>query len=188
MTGNNNKSAFTLIELIVSVALFSVIMMITSNIFMMVINSQRSSIASQNVQESLKYFLEVTDKEIRMAQKNTNGACGAIPINRIFVKTTDVNGNDILEFQNHYGQCVQYAIVADPNHSASQRFQIERSGAVGFISPAQVTIDHLYFTIKPSSSSNQAMVTLNLKAHALNEAKFKSSMTIQTTITSRYYK
>ncbi len=189
MIGNKKKSGFTLIELIVSIALFSVIILITTNIFLLVINSQRSAIATQNVQESMKYFLEVIGKEMRMAQKDPQHTCSAVPANRIFMVSQDADGNDILVFKNYYDQCVTYDIAPDVKDPSIKRFQIVRSGGiVGFISPAQITIDHLYFTLKPSSSSTQAMITINVKAHALNEAKFKSSMTIQTSITSRYYK
>jgi len=67
MTGNKSDRGFTLIEVIVSVALFSVIILGATQIFSLVIDSQRSAIATQNVKESLKYFLEVTAKEMRMA-------------------------------------------------------------------------------------------------------------------------
>lgn len=190
---NKEKFGFTLIELIVSVALFSVIILMATQIFAMVIDSQRSSIATQNVQESLKYFLEVTGKEIRMAQKNddTTNTCPGIPATEIFVITTDTNGNNILSFKNYYGQCVTYSLAPDAVVSTTQRFQISRKTsnleAVDFISPAQITLDHLYF-ILDSGASTQATVTINLQAHALNAAKFKSTMVLQTSIASRYYK
>jgi len=65
----NKQPAFSLIEVVVSVALFSAVILSATGIFKMVIDSQRGAMAAQNVQESLKFFLEVTGKEIRMARK-----------------------------------------------------------------------------------------------------------------------
>jgi len=181
--GRTNKLAgISLIEVIVSVLLFTVIIMSATEIFKLVIDGQRSSIASQNVQESLKYFLEVTAKELRMANKS-QGLCPGVPNEQIFATSTGDIG-DVLKFRNYYGQCVTYELDADgPN----QRFRITRNTDTDFISPSKIRIDDLHFTIVDSSLLQPA-VTINLKAWALSEEKVKSEMTIQTTITSRYYK
>jgi prepilin-type N-terminal cleavage/methylation domain-containing protein len=181
-----HSAGFTLIELIVSISLFTIIIMSTTQIFSLAISSQRSAIASQNVQESLKYFLEVINKEMRMAQKDTENICG-IPEGEIFVISSDSNNNNILRFKNYYDECVSYSLVVDPSVDTTQRFKITRSALSGFISPAKITIDHLYFILKDTEDI-QPMITLNLEAHALGETKFKSKMTLQTSISSRYYK
>lgn len=193
MIGNKSHPGFTLVEVIVSVALFSIIILTATQIFSMVIDSQRSSLATQNVQESLKYFLEVTAKEMRMAQKNddSNNICQGIPGTSIFVVATDSLGNNSLNFKNYYGDCVTYSAAPDSAVTTTQRFQISRvTGGVrttGFISPAKITIDHLYFILSESTST-QPLITINLQAHAVGQDKFKSTMTIQTSLASRYYK
>jgi len=191
LTGNKLKAdfsvraGFTLIEVIVSVALFSIIILAATNIFTMVLNTQRNSMASQNVQESLKYFLEVIGKEMRMAQKDTTNLCG-IPSGQIFIIGTDTNGNKTLYFKNYYDQCVTYSLANDLDHPTVKRFKIQRNIASDFISPEEVTIDHLYFVL--NSGTAQPMVTINLAAHSTQGKKLNSAMTIQTSLTSRYYK
>jgi prepilin-type N-terminal cleavage/methylation domain-containing protein len=184
MIGNKSlifkKSAFSLIEVIVSVALFSIIILSATEIFKLVIDSQRNALATQNVQESLKYFLEVTGKEMRMAQKN-RGICSGIDDNVIFVVGSL---GDTLSFKNYYGECVTYSLAADGDN---QRFRISRNATADFISPVKIKIDDLHFILN-TGTSTQPMVTINLKAHALDQAQFKSEMTIQTSLTSRYYK
>lgn len=184
--GFSARNGFTLIEVIVSVALFSIIILAATNIFTMVLNTQRNSMASQNVQESLKYFLEVIGKEMRMAQKDTDGICG-IPADKIFVISTAANGNNTLYFKNYYNQCVTYSVAPDPSHPIVKRFQIQRNINKDFISPEEVTIDHLYFVLN-SSSTAQPMVTISLAAHSTQGQRLNSEMTIQTSLTSRYYK
>jgi prepilin-type N-terminal cleavage/methylation domain-containing protein len=178
-----NKEGFSLIEVVVSVALFSIIILSTTQIFKMVIDSQRSALATQNVQESLKYFLEVIGKEIRMAQKN-DGICPGIPDDKIYVVSNNAYGNT-LYFKNYYNQCVTYYLT---NNGDQQRFRISRGLDSDFISPAKIRIDNLSFVLTGGATTTQAAITLNLKAHALSQGVFKSELDIQTTMASRYYK
>lgn len=185
---NFQKTGFTLIEVMVSVAIFAVIILSITNIFKLAIDGQRSAIATQNVQESLKYFLEVTAKEMRMAQKNKN-VCPGLGDDVIFTKTTNTSG-DVLSFKNYYGECVSYFLALD---GTNQRFKISRQLGVGplqvdFISPAKIKINSLHFILSGGGGTAQPIVTVNLNANALGGTQFKSNMTLQTSITSRYYK
>jgi len=178
-----NKSGFSLVEVLVSVSLFVIIILASTQIFKLVIDGQRSALATQNVQESLKYFLEVTAKEMRMAKKNSNLLCDGITVDKIFATSSNAYG-DVITFQNYDNECVTYSLDADGDN---QRFKIQRDSASGFISPNKIRIESLSFVLSDSTST-QPMITLNLRAWALNEAQFKSDMTIQTSVTSRYYK
>jgi len=178
------SAGFSLMEVIVSVALFSVIILSMTQIFKMVIDSQRNALATQNVQESLKYFLEVVGKEIRMAQKN-EGVCPGIPDDEIYIISSNANGAT-LYFKNYYKQCVTYSLDAI---GEQQRFRITRGTDSDYISPAKIKIDSLAFIAATGvASTTQPAITLSLKAHALGQGEFKSEMDIQTTMTSRYYK
>ncbi len=185
-TGNNKEDrsleGFSLIELIVAVSLFTVIILSSTSIFKMVIDSQRSAIATQNVQESLKYFLEVTGKEIRMAQKNEN-ICLGIGEEETYVVGQE-NGADTLYFRNYYDECVKYSLVVDGD---SRRFKVTRNTDSGNISPAKISLDDLQF-ILTTANNGQPMITMSIKAHALGVALARSEMTLQTSITSRYYR
>ncbi len=177
-----NKSGVSVIEVLVSVLIFATIILSSTQIFKLVIDGQRIAIASQNVQESLKYFLEVTAKEIRMAQKN-DGSCGDIPADQVFATTTNALG-DVLNFRNYYGECTSYFLASSSN---SVRFKITRNAASDYISPSKIKIDDLNFNLIFATSS-QPLVTIVLKAHALDQAQFKSEMITQTSLSSRYYK
>jgi prepilin-type N-terminal cleavage/methylation domain-containing protein len=184
---NKNRTifkAFSLMEVIVSVAIFSVIILSTTEIFRLVIDGQRGAIASQNVQESLKYFLEVIAKEMRMAQRD-NGVCSGVPDSDIFSLQTTADG-DVLRFKNYYGECVTYE-TASSSSDTRRGFKITRNADYGFISPLQINMDRLDFVVN-SVASSQPLVTVNLKAHALGGKQFLSEMTLQTSVSSRYYK
>lgn len=180
MIGRNNlksKPGFSLMEVIVSVALFAFIVLSSTQIFSLVIQGQREAIASQNVQESLKYLFEVTSKEMRMARRST-GTCN-VPAGQIFAVSTNA---DVLYFQNFYKECVTYRLVPSDD---TNRWQIKRDEELGFVSPQKINIDNLSFTL---DHSFQPSVTLSLSAYALGEQKSASEMEIQTTVTSRYYR
>jgi len=166
-------------EVILAVSLFAIIILSSTEIFRLVISGQREAIASQNVQESLKYFLEVTSKEIRMARRS-DGSCG-VPVGEIFYISSNSLG-DTLRFKNYYSECVVYQLATD---EYSQRFQISRDSATGFISPAKIKIEDLNFSL---NDTGQPVVTISLLAYALGDDKFTSEMEIQTSITSRYYR
>ncbi len=196
MTGDNkeknnnkiNKEAFTLIEVLVSTVLFALIIISVTGVFKLSIEAQRNAISTQNVQESLKYFLEITAKEIRMAQKD-NGQCGAPDSNGIFFVETGENG-DILSFRNSYGECVRYFLEADGDNL---RFAVSRhlpaeAEASDFISPERIKIEGLHFILKGDGLSSQPMVTINLRAKSLDNSNAATEMTLQTSVTSRYYK
>src|SRR5680860_531853 len=178
MIGTKNKPGFSLMEVLVSVALFSIIVLSSTEIFSLVIKGQREAIASQNVQESLKYFFEVTGKEIRMARRD-DGSCAYVVDGEIFT----ISGNgEILNFQNYYGECVSYALV---DEGGVNRWQISRNSDFGYISPAKINIENLQFTL---NTTGQPVVTISLFAYAVGEQKEASEMEIQTSITSRYYR
>jgi prepilin-type N-terminal cleavage/methylation domain-containing protein len=176
-----NKTGFTLIEVLVSTALFTIIMTAAMDIFKLVIESQRSAVATQNVEESLKYFLEVTGKEVRMAKRN-NGLCSGLAGTDIY-NTSGTN----LTFRNYHDQCVSYALSHDDATDVT-RFAITRDGVTDFITPAKINVDELHFVVRSQGITAQPTVTMELVAHALGKDIEKSTMRIQTTLSSRYYK
>jgi len=61
-----NRKGVTLIELLVSLSLFSLVIIVVLSLFSMGISSQRKVLALQGVQENARFMLEFMAKEIRM--------------------------------------------------------------------------------------------------------------------------
>ena len=156
------------------------------NVFKLVIESQRSALATQNVEESLKYFLEVTGKEIRMAKRN-NGLCNYLGLSNTDIYKLSSNAyGDILSFRNYHDQCVSYSIA---QAATINRFMITRDSLTNYyITPAKINVDELHFVVRPQAMTAQPTVTIELVAHAFGDNISKSTMRIQTTLSSRYYK
>lgn len=179
---NKKRSAFSLLEVLISVSLFSVIILSMTSIFKVVIDSQRTSIATQNVQESLKYFLEVVNKEIRMAVRS-EGSC-FVPSGDIFYLQETVAG-DYLYFQNYYGECVIYSVENIDDDLS--RFKISRDGVSGYISPDKISVDRLDFVLG-TGINKQDLITINIQARSLGTREAESELSLQTSLSSRYYK
>lgn len=180
------KAGFSLIEILVSVALFVVIVMSATEIFRIVIQSQREAIAAQNVQESLKYFFEVISKEIRMAKRNDGSCSNPGFINGQIFSVSNNGLGKTLNFKNYYNECVTYELVLDSSGQESRRFKISRNNNSGFISPKSIEIGALDFTVR-ETTARQPLVTIFLSARSLEDGSEASKMDIQTTISSRYY-
>ncbi|MBI4812208.1 prepilin-type N-terminal cleavage/methylation domain-containing protein [Candidatus Falkowbacteria bacterium] len=182
-----NNSGTTLLELMVAVAIFAVVMLAAMGIFRAVVDGQRSAVAAQNTQESVRYALEMTAKEIRTAQPS-DGSCKSVfnpeptPLFQIF-NTADNGG--ALYFKNKNEDCVGYYLE-------SGRLKITRGADAGFITPAAVKISGLKFSVNDedmgvSPRGSQAAVTMETDIEAIGKEAHKQTMKIQTTVSSRYY-
>ncbi|MDD5031481.1 MAG: prepilin-type N-terminal cleavage/methylation domain-containing protein [Patescibacteria group bacterium] len=183
----NNKGV-TLLEMIVSVAIFSEVMLSTMGIFQIVIEGQRNAVASQNIQESMRYAFETMAKEIRTAVAS-NYDCeslfGSPPAatNKVFNTTINSEG-DILYFKNKEGVCVAYYLE-------DETLKITRGVNTASTVPAKIKITNLSFKISDdligAFHSQQPLVTMKMDIEAAGKAMHKQAMKMQTTVSSRYY-
>ena len=189
-----NKNGYSLIEMIVAIGLFSVVFLMIMTIYLSMVQSQRSVIATQNIQESMKFVFEVISKEIRSAQisENTCNPGCAIDGNpkKVFNKCFD--GTDsILYFEDKYGICVTYRLR--PDVDGVSRLEIER-GMIPplFITPNDISVENLDFYVYDDEvddfHSMQPYVTIRMDVESSgNKEIHKQRTTFQTTISSRYY-
>lgn len=174
-----DRSGFTLIELMVSVALFSLIMILAANIFQSVINGQRDAIASRNIQESVRYSFEKLSKEIRMAQKDNAHFC--IPAGNNIYWTN--GGKDQLKFLNYQNKCVCYFLN-------NGQFMISDQTCAGGLplTPQKIVVSNLKFQVNDSAASSQALVTLRMRVGVLVPGRMNETIDVQTSLSSRFYK
>jgi len=175
---------FTLVEVLVATTIFAAIMLSATDIFKLALDGQKKSVMAQNIQESLRYFLEVVGKEIRMAQRD-NGVCADVPDDKIFATSTNLFG-DTLYFKNYHGQCVHYYLLGASG--STHRFLVLRDLDLNYISPFKVDITDLRFIVK-EEADKQAFVTYSFKAEAVTQTNGRAeTIYIQSSITSRYYR
>jgi len=170
------------IEMIVAVAIFLVVVLISSQIFVSIVSGQRRSIAQQSTQENMRYLFETIGKEIRQAQRSDT-ECYALGTNRIF--NTNPDGT-ILYFKNKNNDCVMYALV-------DGTLIVRRGARVASTTPEYLNISGLSFNIVDnlinigSNLRVQPRLTLKMRSSMDSAAYGNIILNMQTTVSSRYY-
>lgn len=183
----NNKGT-TLLELMVSVAIFSSIMLVVTGVFANVNTAQREVIASQNIQESVRFFVEMASKEIRMAQGNKDGTAIDCPVGYFVTDNKTFNTNatsSMLFFRNKDDECVSY-------FESGGRININRDGVILPITPGNIVVSNLQFVIDDDSATvirtKQTKVTIFFDVESKIDIEMHKNKTkMQTTISSRRY-
>jgi len=78
---NKKEKGLTLVELLVAMAVFSIIVTVIGNIAFSVIKGQRRAFAIQATQESGRFLMEMMSKELRASIINTGGGSGLTTLN-----------------------------------------------------------------------------------------------------------
>lgn len=181
MIGNIKKPAFTLLEVIVSVAIFAVIVLAASQIFQSVISSQVKSFTETALQDDVRYFVEIFTREARGAMKNTTGSsiCGG----NIPNGTTYVFAGNALYFQNKLSQCVAYYPSVDSD--GINRLVISRDGTPFYVTSNKVDVDSFEFVVADSATV-QPLVTMNLTVKSKTNPNLPA-LNIQTSVSSGWH-
>jgi prepilin-type N-terminal cleavage/methylation domain-containing protein len=208
MKNIKEQNGYSLLEMMLAIALFSFVMLIVLNIFQSIMASQRNTISSQNIQENMAYALEVMSKEIRQAQVGSVDCVGnfalltsstivtSSPTNNVYNSGT-VNGRDIFYFQkkqNNNDYCVFYLWVSVGSIKRLAIIRIKNDSpstidALDFITPDEINIGYLHFYIKDSqvgmSLTEQPYVTMVIKAESVKGDPQPTYF--QTSISARAY-
>lgn len=178
-----DNKGITLIEIVVSVSIFSFAMLSLLGIFNFVLENQRNSISSQNVQEGVRYALEMMAKEIRAAD-SSDTECYAVGTKQIF----NSPDQSTLYFKNKYGVCTTYFL-------GGGRIQVVRgAGGPEFLTGNKVRVDDLKFKVTdndigtPPGSRIQPKITVLIELNTtIGRSAASNRMKIQTTVSSRVY-
>ncbi len=199
MNKQKSNQGFSLIEMLVSVAIFTVVITISLSIFQSVNKSQGNAIAVQSVQESMRYALEVMSKELRSAKhiySDSNGdgtgdtddclnggAYDSYPARfsgssegRKVYNFMSSGGDLTLYFKNKNLDCVYYYI-----NTADQRLYINRNGVILPITPDELKISDLQVEIDDNAigefHDTQAVVTVHMNVEMLDPSnKYKMNL------------
>ena len=184
-----NKKGSSLMELIVAIAIFSIMILAITAIFEGVSRGQRNTIASQYAQGGMKYTMETISKEIRLAT-NALDSCELVLGDAVYKSynidlVSNIDG-PLLYFKNKNNECVEY-------YQDDGKFMVRRAGVEMQASPSSVRISNLKFDIVDSLITTfrydyQPRVTIAMTIEVDNGRNvYISKMDMQTTISSRNY-
>jgi prepilin-type N-terminal cleavage/methylation domain-containing protein len=179
-------SGFTLVEAMVTVAIFAILMVSATDIFLSIVRSQRNTLSSKNAQEAVNYALEVMSKELRMA-KVDDGYCGAAQkVYAVFDENgqpVDSGNGSTIKFRNYEDECVVYEL-----DNSNGRLKVTRNGSWAYMTPVNITINNLSFYVQYSDiQSEQPLVTVRFILSYFNSETGQQTMQVQTSISSRSY-
>ena len=162
-----NNKGFTLVELLVAVAIFAIVALAATGIFVKVMNVQKKAFAIQEVQDNISYTMEIISKEIRMMSEIT----------------TKNTASSTLEFKNSKEKDIIYSLSGG---------YLQRSvdgGDPQSITSSRVTVEELKFYVNDWDviSGPQPKVTVNIIMKISDTSFGKAQTRLQTTLTGRIY-
>lgn len=163
------EGGFTLIETIVSLAIFGVVMVVVTAVFVSGLLIQRRAANLQSVQENASFLLETITKEIRVARLLT-------------ADTADCTGNPsgTLHFTDQDGNDVIYA------KSGTDLTKAINNGAALAINSSSIQFTNLAFCVvgQASGDSRQPRVTMFATVKSISTDQ-PAAMDIQVTTSQR---
>ena len=198
-----DKRGITLMEMVVAVAVFSVVIMMATDLYFVAQQSERKTTAIQKVQSDARYSLEAIAREIRVDKIDyqyysnlTNQAEDTLSLfdsdgcRILFRRSLDSSG-----ICQGMDSCL--AVGLPPRNNGVCDNNLTHIVWTS-LTPKNIIVDILHFYISPtvdpfaenSEINEQPRVTIVFTSHnfsAASRPEDEKSLTIQTTVSSRFY-
>lgn len=170
---NERQSGFTLVEMIVAVALGVAVLALIAGTFVKSVLLARRAVLVQSTQENTGFILELMAKEIRVSTIATaNTICPVSPAGVLTI-THPVNGN------------IEYSISGGNIHR-----KLLSSGVDTILNSANTTITRMSFCVSGNTlvDNTQPRATILMTAESRNPAASGQvvSVDVQTTVSQRF--
>ncbi|MEY2664862.1 MAG: hypothetical protein RIT04_670 [Candidatus Parcubacteria bacterium] len=202
-TFSDTQGGFTLIEIIVSLAIFAVVAVVAVGAFLKIIDANKKSQTLKTAINNVNFALESMTREMRVGSNytliNGNGVPSTLPAYGFsysgdasgktiaFVSSkTDASGCGLIHayyFDNSTGKLI---ISKASQTACGSAAGLGSSEFIPLIS-ADVTIDNAYVKIVTANSSAgpQPRMSLRLRGHSGTSEKTKTLFDVQTTVSQR---
>jgi prepilin-type N-terminal cleavage/methylation domain-containing protein len=173
------QRGFTLIEILVAVAVFSLVIASISGIFVSVLQSQRKALASQALIDGISYNLEYISRALRMARKQTIDLPACLSQSGLNYEITQ--GGQGIKFLNYQGICYEFYL------NGTRLFQ-NKGGEILPITSQNLEVSSVKFN--PSGQSEidnlqpRATISFYIKSKGQRPEE-KTEIRVQTTVSQR---
>ncbi len=176
---NTKEKGFTLIELMVSIALFSVVLVVTLGSIITIADSNKKARSLMSVMNNLNFSIDSMTRSIKAGKIGTTG--GVTNAGKCFT-TEQINYNNAGTFDR---ERVEYCLEEDADGNGRIDKKIGSGAAVPLTSP-DVDVDYLKFTAYNGGVNRpQPRVLIVLEGTVKVSEKISSRFTIQTTVAQR---
>lgn len=177
-----NQNGFTLLEMVVSIGIFSVVIVATIGLMLSISSAQIKASNIQAVQDNIRFGLELLTKEIRTGSNfSITGSCGPAGSKITFDATS---GRRV-----YFWDATNLRIMRAKENIISADCDGATGKAVPF-SAEDIFIDRFQIETRgigaAGSDDGQPIITLTLRARSKTpKIQLESAMDIQTTVTPR---
>lgn len=176
MSHHPKQSGFTLIEALVSVAIFAVVVSMAAVLFLSVTNAQRKATNQEKIMREVRQATESISRLVRMS---------VVDYGRYEDEGIEITGGPGALFLVNNSDQVGFWLDED-----SKRIIYQRGNTSGYLTAEDVTISNLQFFIGPSDPDQETwptQVTVLLKTERAGERGSADVMETQTTVVTRHY-
>ena len=167
------KQGFSLIEIMVSLAIFAIVVVVATGALLSTIDATKKAQATQTVLTNLNLALEGMTREIRTGSEYVN---------------TGLAGATSFSFDDKNGARVTYSFVAKAlgvnGYIRKQKTNVNPAIDEQITAP-EVDVKSLKFTLIGGASGTQPRVFITLQGVAGTNPKYKTTFEIQTTVSQR---
>ncbi|MCX6792616.1 MAG: prepilin-type N-terminal cleavage/methylation domain-containing protein [Candidatus Falkowbacteria bacterium] len=181
------ESGFTLLEMMIAVSLFTVVMLISSSMFLSSIDSQSRAIGSKNIQESLNFALASMSNEIAKAVVDPGPCDGRCDGASVFCVLGSGLEKKII-FKELDNTCIAYQLTT---FSSDVRvLSMSRDGLTPvYLTPRNINISDLNFNTEYVTNVTNyiAKASVSITGQGLNRENHPDIVSIQTLVTVGNY-
>jgi len=176
---NISKKGFSLVEIMVSLAIFSIVAVSAGGAFLKVVDANKKSQALKTVTNNLNYALESMSREIRTGTKFSCGQSYS-PVSGA------CSSHEYFNFQSQNNQIIIYRYNSS-NKSLEKSIDGNSFSPVTSLSAGGFSIDDMLFIVMGGveGDSIPSKVQISIKGSAGLQEKIKSEFTLQTSVTAR---
>jgi prepilin-type N-terminal cleavage/methylation domain-containing protein len=159
------RRGFTMIELLIAIAIFIIVIAIVFSLFLTSLKSQRKTIAIQNVQDNARFLLEFIAKEVRMStirDLTYNGEVSDLYITRHDGEDIDYSFNATDKTIERFDSTGSGGPISSEEISVTGKFYVEGFGCADSLQP-KVTIVLKVTTAEPEKAEIVVQTALSLR-------------------------